>query len=131
MSQHPIELILMKQLASYLAMPVFLLDEAGVLVYFNLPAESILGLRFEEIGEMAAEEWQKAFTPTGADGQPLDVGGLAFSKVITSRRPEHGDFWISGLDGVPRHVSVAAFPLVGQARRNMGFVAFCWLEDGG
>jgi hypothetical protein len=119
----------MKQLASYLAMPVFLLDQAGVLVYFNLPAESILGLRFDEIGEMAAEEWQKAFTPVDGDGLPLDVSTLAFVEVIRSGRPEHGDFWIRGLDGVARHVSVAAFPLISQANSNMAFAAFCWLED--
>ena len=129
MAQHPVELILMKQLASYLAVPVFLLDDAGALVYFNLPAESLLGLRFDEIGEMAAEEWQKTFTPTDAGGAPLDVDSLAFMKVMKSQHPEQGDFWIRGLDGVPRHLSVSAFPMVGQARRRAGYVAICWLDD--
>ncbi len=128
-SQHPIELILMRQLASYLATPIFLLDQEGSLVYFNLPAESILGLRFDEIGEMAPAEWQKALAPTDREGQPLDVDRLAFVAVIRSRRPERGDFWIRGLDGVLRHVSVASFPLVGQARRETGYVAVCWLDD--
>ncbi len=129
MSQHPIELILMKQLGSYLATPIFLLDREGSLIYFNLPAEAILGMRFEEIGELAAEEWQKALSPTDREGRPLDVNQLAFVEVLRSRRPERGDFWIRGLDGVLRHVSVASFPLVSQARRETGYVAVCWLDD--
>ena len=54
MAQKPIELILMRQLASSLVMPIFLVDTSGTLVYYNEPAEQILGVRFDEIGEMPA-----------------------------------------------------------------------------
>ena len=52
MSQKPIELILMRQLASTLAMPIFLVDADGTLAFYNEPAERVLGMRFEETGEM-------------------------------------------------------------------------------
>jgi len=39
-----IELILMKQVASYLATPIFLVDRAGTLLYYNEPAEALLGM---------------------------------------------------------------------------------------
>lgn len=54
MSQKEIEVILARHLASYLAMPIFLVDPEGTLVYYNDPAEKILGLRFAETGEVSA-----------------------------------------------------------------------------
>ena len=45
MSQKAIELILMRQLASSLAMPIFLVDPSGNLVFYNEPAEQLLGSR--------------------------------------------------------------------------------------
>ena len=63
-SQKEIELILARQLASYLAMPIFIVDPLGNLVYYNEPAEGILGHRFEETGEMPVEEWTTIFQPT-------------------------------------------------------------------
>jgi hypothetical protein len=128
MAQHPIEVILMRQLASYLATPIFLVDTAGVLVYYNLPAESMLGLRFDETGEMALEEWGSAFKPTTRDGTPIPLESLPLLEVVHSRRPAQGTLWIRGLDGVSRHVSIAAFPLIGQSGRDVGSVAVCWEE---
>src|SRR5262249_33601113 len=71
MTQKPIELILMRQLASSLVMPIFLVDTSGTLVYFNEPAEQILGVRFDEIGEMPRSEWTMRWAPSDADGTPL------------------------------------------------------------
>ncbi len=35
-----IEVILMKQVASYLAMPIFVVDPSGTLLFYNEPAET-------------------------------------------------------------------------------------------
>ena len=67
---YDIEVILMRQTASYLAMPIFVVDPKGNLVYFNEPAEELLGLRYEEVGEMPAEEWSTIFVPTDKNGDP-------------------------------------------------------------
>src|SRR5262249_43344858 len=64
MSQKEIEMILARQLASCLALPIFLVDPSGALVFYNEPAEAILGRRFEETGEMPASEWSTFFSPT-------------------------------------------------------------------
>ena len=55
-SAKPIQLILARQLASSLAMPILLVDTEGTLVYYNEPAEAILNHRFEETGEVSADE---------------------------------------------------------------------------
>ena len=52
MAQYPIELILTRQLASQLAMPVFLTDHDGTLVFYNEAAEAVLHERVG--GERAA-----------------------------------------------------------------------------
>jgi PAS domain-containing protein len=56
-AQREIELILTKRLASCLAMPIFLVDTVGTLIYFNESAEAILGRRYEETGDLRMEEW--------------------------------------------------------------------------
>ena len=53
---HPIQIILTRQLAGYLSVPLFLVDPKGNLLFYNEPAEVILGRRFEETGALTAEE---------------------------------------------------------------------------
>ena len=127
--QHHVELILMKQVASYLAMPVFLVDPDGNLLYYNEPAEEILGKRFDETGEMSVEEWGSTFSPTDEAGEPLPLEALPLVAAMLHRRPAHGSFWIRGLDGAARHIAVTAFPLVGQTGSDLGSVAIFWEDD--
>ena len=125
---HDVELILMKQVASYLAVPIFLVDPAGTLLYYNEPAEFLLGERYDETGEMPLEEWGTVFSPTDRSGMPLAPEALPLAIAVQQGHPAHGQISITGLDGVARHLSVTAFPLVGQSNRNLGAVAIFW-ED--
>jgi PAS domain-containing protein len=126
---HEVELILMKQLASYLALPIFLVDPAGTLLYYNEPAESLLGERYDETGEMPLEEWGTVFAPTDRSGAPLAPEELPLAVAVQQGRPAHGQISITGLDGVPRHLSITAVPLVGQSNRNLGAVAIFWEDE--
>ena len=123
---YEVEVILMRQLASYLAMPIFLVDPDGTLLYFNEPAELLLGRRYEETGEMPADEWSTVFTPTTEEGEPLPPESLPLVIALRERHPAHAVFWIEGLDGGRHHLSVTAFPLVGQHDRHLGAVAVFW-----
>jgi PAS domain-containing protein len=131
MSQKEIEVILTRQLASYLAMPVFIVDEEGDLLFYNEPAETILGRRFDETGEMPREEWSITFKPTDANGVLIPPEGLPLVIALNERRPAHRSFWIRGLDGVLRYIEVTAFPLIGQSDRNLGAVAIFWEAGNG
>lgn len=124
--QHEIEVILMRHLASYLVMPIFIVDGVGTLVYYNEPAEAILGRRFEETGAMPMQEWSTIFVPTDELGAVLPPESLPLSIALAERRPAHRRFWIRGLDGVLRLIEVAAFPLIGQSDRFLGGVAIFW-----
>lgn len=121
-----VEVILARHLASYLVMPIFIVDPSGNLVYYNESAEAILGRRFEEAGEMAAEEWGAIFQPLTAQGEVLETARLPLMVALTERSPAVQRFWIRGLDGVKRHIEAIAFPLVGQAERFLGAMAVFW-----
>jgi PAS domain-containing protein len=128
MSQKAVELILMRQLASSLAMAIFLVDPAGNLLFYNEPAEELLGSRYDETGEMSVREWSSLFAPIGEDGAPLPGEALPLSIALHKHRAAHLAFWIRGLDGVSRKIGATAFPLEGQGGRLLGAVGIFWEE---
>ena len=73
---HPIQIILTRQLAGYLSVPTFLVDPNGTLLFYNEPAEVLLGRRFDETGAMPAEEWSTIFAPVDQEGQPIPPAEL-------------------------------------------------------
>jgi len=123
---HPIQIILMRQLASYLSVPVFLVDPKGNLLFYNEPAEIVLGRRFDETGVMPAQEWSSVFTVVDDSGQAVPPGDLPLMIALTKRRPAHARFFIKGLDGAVRHVEVAAIPISGLQDEFLGAVAIFW-----
>lgn len=129
MPQQEVEVILTRQLASYLVMPVFIVGPTGDLLYYNEPAEAILGHRFDETGEMPVREWSTVFEPTDSSGAPLRPEHLPLVIALRDRTPAHRDFWLRGLDGKRRHIEATAFPLVGQAGRFCGAVAIFWERE--
>jgi PAS domain-containing protein len=126
MSQKPIELILMRQLASTLAMPIFLVDADGTLVFYNEPAERVLGMRFDETGEMPAAEWSTLWHSTDVAGRPLAPEEQPLMIAIAERKPTHTEFWIHGLDGERRRIKATAFPLMSLTDQVLGAVVFFW-----
>ena len=130
MAHKEIELILLRQLAGYLATPVFIVDAAGTLVFYNEPAEPILGRRFEETGEMTAAEWSTAFRPTDEKGAAISPEALPLSVALTEHRLSHEHLWIRGHDDVRRHIEAAAFPIIGHGNCFLGaVVVFRELSD--
>jgi len=123
---HPIQIILTRQLASYLSVPVFLVDPKGNLLFYNEPAEIVLGRRFDETGVMPAAEWSSVFTVIDDGGQAVPPDELPLMIALTRRRPAHSRFFIKGLDGAIRHVEVAAIPISGLQDEFLGAVAIFW-----
>jgi hypothetical protein len=128
MAYKDVELILTRQLASYLVSPIFLVGPDGTLLYYNEPAEAILGHRFEETGEVSMETWSTMYTPTDEKGNDLSPGDLPLVIAITHRKPAHKGFWIMGRDNVRRHIEVTAFPLLVQGDHMIGALSIFW-ED--
>ena len=126
MSQQEIEVILSRHLAEYLAMPIFIVNPEGDLIFYNEPAEAILGTRYNETGVMPASEWATIFHPVDHEGKPLPPEDLPLVIAITKRHPAHKIFWVRGKDGNMREIEVTAVPLIGQADRFLGGIAIFW-----
>jgi PAS domain-containing protein len=123
---YPIELILSRQLAECLGMPVFLTDTAGNLLFYNESAEDILGKRYEDTGEMSVEDWGIIFKNKDDDGNPIPVEELPLVKTLTSRLPYHKTFWIESLKGTAERISVTSYPIIGRPDTFLGAIAIFW-----
>ena len=126
MSQQEIEVILARHLAEYLAMPIVIVNPNGDLLFYNEPAEAIVGQRYNESGFMPASEWSTVLHPMDHEGNPIPPEELPLVIALTERRPAHKILWIRGLDGVLREIEVTAFPIIGQANRFLGGIAIFW-----
>jgi PAS domain-containing protein len=126
MTQQEIEVILSRHLAEYLAMPIFIVDPVGGLLFYNEPAEEVLGYRYDETGPMPAEEWSTIFKPMDKDGQLIEPEELPLMIAMMQKHPAHRSFWIEGMDDALRQIEVTAFPLIAQGERFLGAVAIFW-----
>ena len=123
---HPIQIILTRQLAAHLSVPVFLVNPKGDLLFYNEPAEAILGRRFNDTGEMPAEEWSSAFNPVDDKGERVAPDALPLMITLTTHQPAHGKFSIRGLNGIFHEIEVTSIPIAGLQGEFLGAVALFW-----
>lgn len=121
-----VELILARQLASGLAVPVLIVDGRGDTVYFNEPAEVLFGRRFDEIDALSFEERSAMLAPRHQSGEALPVDQLPGMLAMHERRPGHAEFYIRGLDGVLRAVEATAIPVESAGGQVLGAVIVMW-----
>ncbi len=126
MSAHGIELILSRQLADCLSVPVFIVDPEGNLLFYNPPAEEILGKKFEDTGPMAVGEWGNSWTPFDEDGNRIPPEGLPLVQTVKTHLPAHRTFWINSLKGKSIRISVTAIPIIGRSQQFSGAMAIFW-----
>jgi hypothetical protein len=81
----PIEIILNRQLADCLALPAFITDTVGNLLFYNESAEQILGKRYEDTGEMTVEEWSTIFKSRDETGKLLEPEELPLVKTLLNQ----------------------------------------------
>jgi len=112
-----------------LSTPAFLVDQRGVLVYYNEAAEEILGLTFAEAGPMPAEEWSTRFEPTGLDGRSIDVEELPLGIALLNGRPAHAPLRITSAAGRFEPIEATAFPVIGRSGQS-GALAIFWRTPG-
>jgi PAS domain-containing protein len=121
--QLPLELILARGFVSNLATPAFLVDRDGRLVFYNDAAGELLGVRFEEAGEMGPEEWGTRFEPVDAAGGEIPVEDLPLARAMRGR-PAHAQFRIRSVDGAEQDIEVSAFPILGTGGQRGSLAAF-------
>jgi PAS domain-containing protein len=126
MPQQEIEIVLSRNFAEQLTTAIFIVNPAGDLVYYNEPAEKLLGTSYEETGTMSSSEWGTKFHPVDQNGESIPPQELPLLIAITQRQPAHNTFWIVDLDGNLREIEVTALPLIGRSGRLAGGMAIFW-----
>lgn len=129
-ADRPVELLLMRQLSSYLTTVIFLIGADGSLVFYNEPAERLLGRRFEEADPMLAEEWSSLLQPTDDAGELIAFDERPMLIALRRQQPAHGRFAIRGFDRVPHNIEGLAFPLICKSGRQLGAVGVFWEHAG-
>jgi PAS domain-containing protein len=126
--QKHLVLILAREFASNLAQPTLIVDDEGILVFFNEAAEEIFQRTFVETGEVPFEEWSSGFDPRTPDGEPMPLERRPTGIAMHERRAAHERIRITSVDGVEREVASTAFPLFAHADEFVGTMAIFWRE---
>jgi PAS domain-containing protein len=127
MAQHSVEMILVRQLAGYLFVPVLVVDTTGTVIFYNEPAERILGVRFEETGRIDREEADRLIELSDDPDAGPDDAGRPLVTALQQRRPAHARRWLLRRgDRVRLQVELTAFPILDQEDRLLGAVAMFW-----
>jgi PAS domain-containing protein len=126
--QKHLVLILAREFASNLAQPTLIVDDEGMLVFFNEAAEEIFQQTFVETGELPFDEWSSTFDPRTPDGEPMPLERRPTGIALHERRAAHERVRITSLDGVERAVASTAFPLFAHADEFVGMMAIFWRE---
>ena len=129
-AQKPLELILARNLLSSISTPAFLVGEEGMLLYYNEAAGAMIGRRFEESGQMTADEWTCAFGPFDENDQPIPYDELSLTRALRAGRPAHEMFRIAGPDSSRQEIAASAIPIVGNGGSSGAIVIFWPLVPG-
>ncbi len=125
-SPKPIQIILARQLASSLDMPILLVDTAATLIYYNEPAEAILGLHFDETGEMPAEDWSRQFALEDDARNPIPLENRPVMLAISEGRPISRAVWMRCAQREWRYLNITVYPLIGEGGQFLGAQMIFW-----
>ncbi len=107
-------------------MPIVIVDATGTLIYWNEPAELMLGLRFEESGEIPASEWLRQFAVTDVDRQLIPQEEWPLVIALTRHQPVSRTIWVGTPNGNWRHVEWTSVPLIAQGGEFLGVQSVFW-----
>jgi len=126
-AQQSVEMILVRQLASYLFVPVLIVDTTGTVIFYNEPAERILGVRFEETGRIDREEANRLVELSDDPSAGPEDLERPLDTALQQRRPAHARRWLlRRADRVRLQVELTAFPIIDHEERLLGAMAMFW-----
>lgn len=125
-SKKSLQLILARELAANLATPMFLIDEEGMLVYFNEAAELMLGRTFADVGPMTADEFGARLQLSDLDGTPMRRRDSPAGVAFIQGKPSHRTVFATSFDGTRIRVEATAYPLFGKVGEMHGVLTVFW-----
>jgi PAS domain-containing protein len=132
MAQQSVETILVRQLAGYLSVPILVVDPTQTVIFYNEPAERILGVRFEETGRISPQEAEHLIDFDDHPAGELDEEATRpVTIALRERRPAHSRrSLLRRSDRLRLQVEITALPLIGQAGTLLGALVMFWEGPG-
>ena len=125
-AQKSLPLILAREFAANLATPLVVLDAEGTIVFYNEPAERIIGQTPGEFGNLTEGEWRSRFRAERLDGTAVANEDQPTAVARRERQPTHETLVYTMLDGRQHTLAVTAIPLLGREEELQGVVAVFW-----
>jgi PAS domain-containing protein len=125
LAQFAVEIILLRQWAAHMAIPIYICLADGSLAYYNEPAEKLLGRLFAEAQQMPFEQLSELFHATTMEGNPIKAKDIPLGVALTTQRPSHMKMRMV-IDQASRVLEISAFPLTAQGGAHLGAVAMFW-----
>jgi PAS domain-containing protein len=126
-----VEFVLLEQLSSCLAVPMFIASAEGELLFFNEPAEPLVGRRFEESDRLSLTEWATLLPATDERGNPLADEDRPLAACLREREPVHRRLFVWNVDGTRKEIEGTAIPLMGDHDKLLGALGLFWEPDTG
>jgi PAS domain-containing protein len=126
--EHPLELILARNLISIISLGAMLVDTEGAIIFYNDAAAEILGARFEETGRIPWQAWRTEIGPFDEEGNRLPIENLPVTVALRDARPGYGRFQIQSANSGMVPIEATALPLIGPAGLHGALVVF-WPLD--
>lgn len=86
----------------------------------------LLGLRFDDVGELEMDAWLRAFRPADDAGRRIAPDEVPLVVALRDDRLVHARLTIVGQDGVRRAIETSCLPPSGQADSRLGAMAWLW-----
>ena len=107
-------------------MPIVIVDAQGALIYWNEPAELLLGIRFEETGEIPSSIWREQFSVRDDDGKHIGQHEWPLVIALTQHTPVSRTIWVGDPNGTWRHVTWTSVPFIAQGEEFLGVQSVFW-----
>lgn len=109
-----------------MSVPIWITNDTGDLVYFNEPTEELIGVRFDEAGEMPASMLADRFSMCDLDGSPLADHDRPLIMALEKQQPAQRTVRIIDDAGRDKVVSDTALPIIGEGNRHLGAMVILW-----
>jgi len=117
-----LELILARSLAGNLAVPTFLAEADGKIVYFNEAAELLLGRAYEDTPELTSDDLVDLLLPLDEDGNPVTGEQMPIQRAIATGLPAHMHAYSDGAE--PKRYLATAIPFLDRDGLVLGALLF-------
>lgn len=123
MADNKFDFDLYEKFANTLIIPVFIIDSASNILYYNKSAEKIIGFSFQEKGIISFKDWPTLLKLQDEKGNPVPFEKLPLYISYTQHRLSFSTFFLN-IKGNKLKVDIFSLPVVDNEDNLLGTVVF-------